>query len=56
MKRAFDLSLSFVGLVVSSPVWVAIAAIIKLEDGGNIFFRQERVGLHGRRFHALKFR
>lgn len=56
MKRAFDLALSFAGLVVSSPVWVAIATAIKLEDGGRIFFRQERVGRHGQPFHALKFR
>ena len=56
MKRAFDLALSFAGLVVSSPVWIAIAAAIKLEDGGRIFFRQERVGRHGQPFHALKFR
>jgi lipopolysaccharide/colanic/teichoic acid biosynthesis glycosyltransferase len=56
MKRAFDLALSCAGLVVSSPLWVAIAAAIKLEDGGPVFFRQERVGLHGRIFNALKFR
>lgn len=56
MKRAFDLALSFAGLVVSSPVWIAIATAIKLEDGGRIFFRQERVGRHGQPFHALKFR
>ncbi len=56
MKRAFDLALSFVGLVVSAPVWIALAAAIKLEDGGGIFFRQERVGRHGQPFLALKFR
>jgi lipopolysaccharide/colanic/teichoic acid biosynthesis glycosyltransferase len=56
MKRAFDLALSFAGLVVSSPVWMAIATAIKLEDGGSVFFRQERVGRHGQPFHALKFR
>ena len=56
MKRAFDLALSFAGLVVSAPVWIAIAAAIKLEDGGRIFFRQERVDQHGRLFDALKFR
>jgi lipopolysaccharide/colanic/teichoic acid biosynthesis glycosyltransferase len=56
MKRAFDLALSFAGLAASSPLWLAIAAAIKLEDGGHIFFRQERVGRHGRVFYALKFR
>ncbi len=56
MKRAFDMALSAIGLLLSAPLWAAIAAAIKLEDGGPIFFRQERVGLNGRRFDALKFR
>jgi lipopolysaccharide/colanic/teichoic acid biosynthesis glycosyltransferase len=56
MKRAFDAALSAVGLVVSVPLWIVIPLAIKLEDGGQIFFSQERVGLHGRIFHALKFR
>jgi lipopolysaccharide/colanic/teichoic acid biosynthesis glycosyltransferase len=42
--------------VVSAPLWALIAAVIKLQDGGRVFFRQERVGLNGRVFHALKFR
>jgi lipopolysaccharide/colanic/teichoic acid biosynthesis glycosyltransferase len=56
MKRAFDLTLSCAGLVLSLPVSLAIAAAIKLADGGPVFFRQERVGRHGRVFQALKFR
>ncbi len=56
MKRAFDLLLSAVGLVLSIPVWLGLAALIKLEDGGDVFFRQERVGEGGQRFDALKFR
>jgi lipopolysaccharide/colanic/teichoic acid biosynthesis glycosyltransferase len=56
MKRAFDIALSAVGLLVSLPVWAAIAAAIRIEDGGTVFFRQERVGLNGRIFYALKFR
>jgi lipopolysaccharide/colanic/teichoic acid biosynthesis glycosyltransferase len=56
MKRAFDVMLSGVGLLLSLPLWAAIAAAIKLTDGGPIFFRQERVGLNGRSFEALKFR
>ncbi|HET9467233.1 MAG TPA: sugar transferase [Vicinamibacterales bacterium] len=55
-KRLLDLLLSGGGLVVSAPLWAAIAALIKLEDGGPVFFSQERVGLRGRRFDALKFR
>jgi lipopolysaccharide/colanic/teichoic acid biosynthesis glycosyltransferase len=56
MKRAFDLALSGVGLVASSPLWLLVAAAIKLEDGGPVFYSQERVGFHGRTFAALKFR
>ena len=56
MKRAFDIALSGFGLVASAPLWAFFAAAIKLEDGGPIFFTQERVGLAGRTFTALKFR
>ena len=42
--------------MLSAPLWGLIAAAIKLEDGGPIFYRQERVGLGGRPFDALKFR
>ena len=56
MKRAFDIALSGTGLLLSAPLWGAFAALIKLEDGGPIFFTQERVGLGGRVFTTLKFR
>ncbi|MCC7417786.1 MAG: sugar transferase [Acidobacteria bacterium] len=56
IKRLLDLALSSIGLVLSSPLWIAIPAAIRLEDGGPVFFRQERVGRHGRVFQALKFR
>jgi lipopolysaccharide/colanic/teichoic acid biosynthesis glycosyltransferase len=56
LKRAFDLALSGAGLVASAPLWALLAAAIKLEDGGPVFFRQERVGLAGRPFMAVKFR
>jgi lipopolysaccharide/colanic/teichoic acid biosynthesis glycosyltransferase len=55
-KRLFDILLSGVGLVGSSPLWLIIAAAIKAEDGGPVFYRQERVGQWGRPFDALKFR
>jgi lipopolysaccharide/colanic/teichoic acid biosynthesis glycosyltransferase len=55
-KRALDVALSGAGLVVSAPVWALAALAIKLEDGGPVFYRQERVGQGGRRFDALKFR
>jgi lipopolysaccharide/colanic/teichoic acid biosynthesis glycosyltransferase len=56
IKRTFDCALSGVGLLVSAPLWALIALAIKREDGGPILYRQERVGLGGRVFDALKFR
>lgn len=56
LKRPFDAGLSFVGLILSSPLWIAIPILIKLEDGGPVFYGQERVGKNGRIFKALKFR
>lgn len=56
IKRAFDVGLASVGLVLSSPLWAIIAVAIKLEDGGPVFFTQPRVGLGGRTFRAFKFR
>ena len=56
IKRLFDVALSGIGLIASAPLWALIAAAIKIEDGGPIFFPQERVGLGGRVFTALKFR
>jgi lipopolysaccharide/colanic/teichoic acid biosynthesis glycosyltransferase len=56
LKRAFDASLAAVGLILSSPLWALFAAAIKLEDGGPVFYSQDRVGLGGRTFDTLKFR
>jgi lipopolysaccharide/colanic/teichoic acid biosynthesis glycosyltransferase len=56
MKRLFDASLALVGLVMSLPLSVLFAAVIKLEDGGPVFYTQDRVGRDGRVFRALKFR
>jgi lipopolysaccharide/colanic/teichoic acid biosynthesis glycosyltransferase len=56
IKRAFDCALAGVGLIVSAPLWAAIAIAIKAQDGGPVLYRQPRVGLGGRVFDALKFR
>ena len=56
LKRAFDMLVSSAGLLVFSPVALAIAVAVKVEDGGAVFFTQERVGRHGRVFLAYKFR
>ena len=55
-KRAFDISLSALGLVISSPLWTLFAMAIKMEDGGPVFYSQERVGKGGKRFKSWKFR
>ena len=56
LKRAFDLLLSAAGLVILSPVLLAIALWVRLDSPGPILYVQERVGLNGRRFRMLKFR
>ena len=56
LKRAFDLVFAGVGLVVLSPVLLAIAIWVKLDSPGPVFFAQDRVGLNGKRFRMLKFR
>jgi lipopolysaccharide/colanic/teichoic acid biosynthesis glycosyltransferase len=55
-KRLLDITLSGVGLIASLPVWIAAALAVKLEDGGPVFFSQERVGQGGRVFRVYKFR
>jgi lipopolysaccharide/colanic/teichoic acid biosynthesis glycosyltransferase len=55
-KRTFDVVLSGAGLAVSLPVWALIAAAIKIDDGGDVFYAQDRVGRGGRVFWVLKFR
>jgi len=56
IKRPFDLIFSFVGISLFLPVGALIALIIKIEDGGPIFYIQERVGQGGRHFKMIKFR
>jgi exopolysaccharide biosynthesis polyprenyl glycosylphosphotransferase len=56
LKRAFDLILSVVGVVLISPVLAAIAVVIRLDSKGPIFFRQTRIGRDGRPFLIFKFR
>jgi len=56
IKRATDILFSVIGLLVTSPLFLAIALRIWLEDGRPIFYRGERVGRFGKRFKILKFR
>ena len=55
-KRGFDVAASITFLAVFSPLYLVVALLVKLEDGGPIFFTQKRVGLFGREFKFYKFR
>ena len=55
-KRLFDLVSSALGLLVISPLLALTALLVKTTSEGPVFFRQERMGLNGRRFMCLKFR
>lgn len=55
-KRIFDVAFAIAALVAAFPVMAAAALAIKLGDAGPVFFRQERVGHHGKRFRIFKFR
>lgn len=56
VKRAFDILASSIGLALLSPLMIIVAVLIKLTSRGPLLFKQDRVGLHGRTFHMLKFR
>lgn len=56
LKRLFDIAAASLALGMLSPVFVVIAVLIKVTSRGQVFFRQQRVGLRGRQFHMLKFR
>jgi len=55
-KRAFDILISGVLLVLVSPIWLLISLFIKLDSSGAVLFEQERVGMDGRKFLCYKFR
>ena len=56
VRRLVDIALSSFLLVVLAPVMVLVAAAVKLDSPGPVFYAQERVGLNGRRFRMIKFR
>ena len=51
-----DISISSIGLVALSPLFLLIAFIVKLKDGGPVLYSQRRVGLNGKQFTVFKFR
>lgn len=56
MKRAFDIAFSAIALLLLIPVFLVVAILIKRDDGGPVFFRQQRVGRYGEPFTIHKFR
>ena len=56
LKRGFDVLLALVMLILSSPVWAAIALLILLDDGRPVCFAQDRWGLGAKHIRVLKFR
>lgn len=56
LKRALDLAVASIALLILSPVMVAVALAILIDSGGPVLFRQQRVGRNNRLFHLLKFR
>lgn len=55
-KRLIDILISLLVIIIFFPVWLIIAIIIKMEDGGPIFFLQERVTIDNKLFNIVKFR
>ena len=56
MKRAIDVVVSGIGLIVAAPLMLLVALAVYAESGAPVLFRQERIGLHGTHFQILKFR
>jgi Undecaprenyl-phosphate glucose phosphotransferase len=56
IKRIIDVIVASLGLVILSPLFLLVAVLIKLTSRGPVFYRQERMGLDGRRFRMIKFR
>ncbi len=56
VKRFIDIILSIVGIIVSSPIMLIIAFLVKVYDGGPVFYKQERLTRDGEVFRIIKFR
>jgi exopolysaccharide biosynthesis polyprenyl glycosylphosphotransferase len=56
LKRAIDVAVALIGLVLAAPLFMVIAWKIRRDSPGPVFFRQRRLGLHMREFTVLKFR
>jgi exopolysaccharide biosynthesis polyprenyl glycosylphosphotransferase len=56
VKRAMDLVLGLIACVISAPFMLLIAIAVKAYDRGPVFYKQERLGLNGKKFNLIKFR
>ena len=56
MKRAIDILVSLVALILLSPIFLIVSIMIKLDSKGPVFFLQKRIGLNGKMFKLYKFR
>lgn len=56
VKRLFDITASILGLILLSPFFIIIYAILKCQEGGHAFYSQERIGYRGMSFNIYKFR
>ncbi len=56
LKRAMDIALCLLAMIIAAPIMAVIAAAIKLEDGGPVFYKQKRATIGGKEFDILKFR
>lgn len=56
IKRFIDIVLSFLGIIILSPLFLILIIAIRVDSPGPILFRQKRVGIHKKHFNILKFR
>ena len=56
LKRFFDFLIALTALIILSPIFLAIAILIKIDSFGTVFFKQERIGKDEKPFYPLKFR
>jgi exopolysaccharide biosynthesis polyprenyl glycosylphosphotransferase len=56
LKRLMDFSFSTLAILLLSPAYILIAVLVKLSSPGTIFFKQQRIGLHGKPFTIYKYR
>lgn len=56
IKRASDIVMSGIGMILLSPVYLLLAILVKISSPGPVIYKQERIGLHGHPFRILKFR